>query len=112
MSNQTVTFRNTFIAIVQARLGVKLSAAVNHFVNLHTCHTPILRDVTRNKHGRGSESEDNFDEGTKMASNQMTTEREYNREFIVSHFVFIKLSFTRTWQCQPLFYKASFLPKH
>ena len=33
----------------------------------------------------GSESEDNFDEGSelmKMASNQTTMEREYNRDFI------------------------------
>ena len=66
MSNQMVTFRNTFIAMVQARLSVKRSAAVNHFVNLHTCHTPFLRDVTRNKDLESpvSESEDN--EGSEL----------------------------------------------
>ena len=31
VSKQTVTFRNTFTAMVQAMLSVKLSAAVNHF---------------------------------------------------------------------------------
>ena len=41
----------------------------------------------------------------KMAPNQTTMEREYNRDLIVCHFM--KLSFTRTRQCQPLFY-----PKH
>ena len=50
VSNQTVTFRNTFIAMVQARLSVNLSAAVNHFYIRAT--PPFLRDVTRNKHGR------------------------------------------------------------
>ena len=48
----------------------------------------------------------------KMALNQTTMEREYNHDFIVCHFVFVKFSFTRTWQCPPLFYEATFLPKH
>ena len=43
MVNQTVTFRNTFIALVQARLIVKLSAAVNHFSLRAT--PPFLLDV-------------------------------------------------------------------
>ena len=45
MSNQTVTFRNTFIALVQARLIVKLSAAVNHFSLRATIDCIILSMV-------------------------------------------------------------------
>ena len=65
-----------------------------------------------------SESEESFDEGSEL--NEDGTESDDDgagiiSDFIVCHFVFIKLSFTRrsrTWQCQPLFYEASFLPKH
>ena len=41
---------------------------------------------------------------TKMAPNQTTVEREYNRDFIAA----ILFSFTRTWQCQLLFIKRLF----
>ena len=44
---------------------------MNHFVNLHTCHTPIFYVTSRGINtedlvSSGSESEDNFDEGPEL----------------------------------------------
>ena len=40
-----MNFRNTFIALVQARLSVKLIAAVNRFLIYIRATHPFLRDV-------------------------------------------------------------------
>ena len=64
MSNNTVTFRNTFIAMVQARLSVKRESFCKF---THTHFYVTSRGInTEDLKSSGSKSEDNFDEGSEL----------------------------------------------